>query len=78
MKPNTLDVATDFRLALLWLMDRLQTARLPEAMAAFEREFGALIPAEHREMNNIGPCLSTINPSRSSGYSNWQQVATII
>jgi hypothetical protein len=54
MKPKTLEVATDYRLALLWLMDRLETARLPEAMAAFEREFGALIPEEHREMNESG------------------------
>jgi len=54
MKPEKLDVATDYRLALLWLMDRLGSARVSEAMAAFEKEFGDLIPAEHRETNEGG------------------------
>ena len=52
MKPEKLDAATDYRLALLWLMDRLESARVSEAMAAFEKEFGDLIPAEHRETND--------------------------
>lgn len=54
MKPKTLDVATDYRLALLWLMNRLQSARASEATAAFGEEFGPIIPAEHREANESG------------------------
>jgi len=54
MKPGRLNSATDYHLALLWLMDRLQSARASEATAAFGEEFGAIIPAEHREVNESG------------------------
>ena len=54
MKPKNLDVATDYRLALLWLMDRLESARASEATTAFGEEFRALIPQEHREANASG------------------------
>ena len=54
MKPNVLDRATDYRLALLWLMDRLESARASEATAAFGEEFGSIIPAEHRVANESG------------------------
>ena len=54
MKPESLNVATDYRLALLWLMDRLESARVAEVNAAFEREFGNLIPTEHHETNDSG------------------------
>ena len=54
MKPERLIVATDYRLALLWLMYRLESARVSEAMPAFEKEFGDLVPAEHRETNESG------------------------
>jgi hypothetical protein len=60
MKPETLHVATDYRLALLWLMDRLESARVSEVNAAFEREFGDFIPAEHRET------------TEKTGYIKWQ------
>jgi len=51
MKPKRLDVATDYHLALLWLMARLESARVGEVMAAFEEAFGDLIPSEHRGTN---------------------------
>ena len=54
MKPKNLEVATDYRLALLWLMDRLESARASEATTAFGEEFRALIPQEHREANASG------------------------
>jgi hypothetical protein len=54
MKPWNLDVATDYRLALLWLMDRLESARASEVTAAFGEEFGPIIPTEHLEKNNSG------------------------
>lgn len=54
MKPQKLEVATDYRLALLWLMARLESARMRDVMAAFEEAFGDLIPAEHRETNKSG------------------------
>lgn len=54
MKPKKLDVATDYRLALLWLVERLASARTYQAIAAFEEEYGDLIPEHHREVNNTG------------------------
>ncbi|TEU16815.1 MAG: hypothetical protein E3J21_09765 [Anaerolineales bacterium] len=54
MKPQKLKVATDYRPALLWLMARLESARMRDVMAAFEEAFGDLIPAEHRETNKSG------------------------
>ena len=54
MKPQKLDVSTDYRLALLWLMARLESARKDQVIAAFEEAFGDLIPAEHRETNKSG------------------------
>lgn len=49
MKPQELRVAADYRLALLWLMDQLGSASQRDVMAAFDREFGAIIPAAHQE-----------------------------
>jgi hypothetical protein len=54
MKPKTVVVATDYQFALLWLMGNLESARVSEVMAAFEEEFGPIIPAEHREANESG------------------------
>ncbi|MHC4616930.1 MAG: winged helix-turn-helix domain-containing protein [Planctomycetota bacterium] len=53
-KPQNLNVATDYILPLLWLMDQLESAPLRDAIAAFEESFGNLIPEEHREKNKSG------------------------
>jgi hypothetical protein len=60
MKPQRLDVSTDYRLALLWLIDRLESARVSEVTAAFEGEFGDLITSEHRESTD------------ERGYIKWE------
>lgn len=54
MKPQSLAASTHYPLALLWLMDRLESASQREATDAFEREFSEIIPAEQREKNNSG------------------------
>lgn len=51
---QTLEVATDYYPALLWLMGELEQARTSDVIAEFERRLGDLIPSEHREMNKSG------------------------
>ena len=52
-KPLTLQTATDYRPALLWLMGRLERAIASAVLAEFEREFGDRIPPEH--YRKVGP-----------------------
>ncbi len=54
MPPTTLQVSTDYRPALLWLMSELGSARSAEVIVEFERRLGNLIPPEHRQTNNSG------------------------
>jgi hypothetical protein len=54
MKPTSLQTATDYRPALLWLMGELEQARTSDAIAEFEQRLGDLIPPGHRELNESG------------------------
>lgn len=54
MPPSSLQTSTDYRPALLWLMNELGSGRAAEVIAEFDRRLGHLIPPAHRETNKSG------------------------
>ena len=53
-KPQKLEIGRDYSPALLWLMDRLESARVSDVLAAFEESFRDHIPEEHYEKTQRG------------------------
>lgn len=84
----TLDTATDYYPALLWLMGELGEAKTADVMSQFEQQFGHLILSEHREANNSGDIrwkhyvrwgrqkLKDIHLMESGGYGIWRITET--
>jgi len=70
MKPETLDVATDYRLALLWLMERIESAPRHEVRATFDRELCTIIPSEHRQLTDSGHI-------KWHAYASWARTSLI-
>ncbi len=70
MKPSSLQTATDYRPALLWLMGELTQARTAEVIAEFERRLGDLIPSEHYELNSS-------DQAKWDNYTRWARQALV-
>lgn len=67
---RTLSTAMDYYPALLCLMGRMGEARTAEVIVEFQREFGNLIPPEHREQTGSGH-------TRWEHYVHWARLLLV-